>query len=81
MILKAQNEHNFKKNELILNQEARIEDITIGEDCWIGSNVTILKGVKICNNSVVGANSLVSKSIPPDEIWAGNPAKFIKKRI
>lgn len=75
------NEHNFKKNELILNQEARIEDITIGEDCWIGSNVTILRGVKIGNNSVVGANSLVNKSIPPDEIWAGNPAKFIKKRI
>lgn len=75
------NEHNFKKNDLISNQKARIEDITIGEDCWIGSNVTILRGVKIGNKSVIGANSLVNKNIPPDEIWAGNPAKFIKKRI
>jgi acetyltransferase-like isoleucine patch superfamily enzyme len=75
------NEHKFNKNDLISNQEARIEEITIGEDCWIGSNTTILRGVEICNNSVVGANSLVNKSIPANQIWGGNPARFLKKRI
>ena len=75
------NEHRFNKDDLISNQPARIEEITIGKDCWIGSNTTILRGVKIGNNSVIGANSLVNKNIPSDQIWAGNPCKFIKNRI
>jgi len=75
------NEHQFKKEFLIMSQEATIKDILIGEDCWIGSNVTILKGSTIGNGSIVGANSLVNKNIPTNEIWGGNPAKFLKKRI
>jgi acetyltransferase-like isoleucine patch superfamily enzyme len=72
--------HNFKVNELIMNQQAIIEDVTIGEDCWLGSGVRILKGVTIGNGSIVGAGSVVTKNIPPNEIWAGVPAVFIKRR-
>ena len=39
----------------------------------------ILKGVTIGENSVVGAGSVVTKDIPSGEVWAGNPAKFIRK--
>jgi acetyltransferase-like isoleucine patch superfamily enzyme len=53
--------------------------ILIKESVFIGANCTILKGVTIGENSVVGACSLVSKNIPDNEIWAGNPATFIKK--
>ena len=46
---------------------------------FIGSNVTILKGVTIGDEAVVGAGSIVTKDIPAGEIWAGNPARFIRK--
>jgi len=45
----------------------------------IGSSVTILCGVTIGNQAIVGAGSIVTRNIPGGEIWAGNPAKFIRK--
>ena len=48
------------------------------EGVFIGGHCTILKGVTIGMNSVVGSNSLVTKSIPNNEVWGGNPAKKIK---
>lgn len=55
------------------------ESVEIEDNVFIGAHTTILKGVKIGRNSIIGACSVVAKSIPPDEIWAGNPAKFISK--
>jgi acetyltransferase-like isoleucine patch superfamily enzyme len=52
--------------------------VLIGDNVFIGAHTTILKGVCIGKNSIVGACSVVTKNIPPNEIWAGNPAKFIK---
>ena len=52
--------------------------VTIEEGAFIGSHVTILKGVVIGKNSIVGSASVVTKSIPSNEIWGGNPARFIK---
>ena len=45
----------------------------------LGSGSTILCGIKIGEGALVGAGSVVTKDIPPYEIWAGNPAKFLKK--
>ncbi len=45
----------------------------------IGSSVTILGGITIGSDSLVGAGSVVTKDIPVNEIWAGNPPKFIRK--
>ncbi|WP_219931052.1 acyltransferase [Fibrobacter succinogenes] len=53
--------------------------VHIGDDVFIGAGSVILKGVSIGNRSIVGAGSVVTKNIPPDEIWAGNPAKFVRK--
>lgn len=55
--------------------------VVIEDNVFIGSSCTILKNVTIGRNSIVGAGSVVTKSIPADEIWAGNPARFIKKMI
>jgi acetyltransferase-like isoleucine patch superfamily enzyme len=53
--------------------------ITIENNVWLGVNVTVLKGVRIGTNSVIGANSVVTKDIPSNVIAAGNPCKVIKK--
>lgn len=54
------------------------KEVLIKENAFIGAHSIILKGVTIGKNSIVGAGSVVTKSIPDNEIWAGNPAKFIK---
>ena len=53
----------------------------IGENVWIGSHVRICKGVTIGDNSIVAANSVVTKSEPANCIVAGNPAKIVKTDI
>ncbi|MCW3082655.1 MAG: hexapeptide repeat-containing transferase [Bacteroidetes bacterium] len=53
----------------------------IGNDVWIGCNSTILRGVKIGDGAVIGANSLVNMDIPPYAIAVGSPAKIIKYRF
>ena len=55
--------------------------ITIGHDVWIGHRATILSGVKIGHGAVIGAGAMVTKSIPPYAIVAGNPAKLIRYRF
>ena len=54
-------------------------EIVIGENVWITSRVTILGGVHIGRNSVIGAGSVVTRDIPPDVFAAGNPATPIKR--
>lgn len=56
-------------------------DTVIGNDVWIGQNVTIMPGVIIGDGAIIAANSTVVKSIEPYAIYGGNPAKFIKKRF
>lgn len=53
--------------------------VRIKKGAWIGAGVFILKGVTIGERSVIAAGSVVTKDVPADEIWAGNPAKFIRK--
>ena len=53
--------------------------IKVESGASIGSSVTILCGVTIGKGALVGAGSVVTKDIPPYEIWAGNPAKFLRK--
>ena len=53
--------------------------VIIKDNAFIGAHSTILKGVTIGENAIIGACSVVTKNIPANEIWAGNPAKFIRK--
>ncbi|HQF55826.1 MAG TPA: acyltransferase [Fibrobacteria bacterium] len=55
------------------------KEVVIGRNAFVGAHSTILKGVRIGADSIVGACSVVTKDIPPGEIWAGNPAKFIRR--
>jgi len=55
------------------------EPIEIGDDCWLGANVTVLPGVKIGKGCTIGAGAVVSKDIPDYSVAVGVPAKVIKK--
>lgn len=54
--------------------------VVIEECAFIGARTIIIKPITIGKRAVVGAGSVVTKNIPDNEIWAGNPARFIKKR-
>lgn len=56
-------------------------DIVIGNDVWIGHNATFMPGVKIADGAIIGANATVTKNVGPYEVWAGNPAKLIRRRF
>lgn len=73
-------DHQIARGTKINLQPNETAPIKIGNDVWIASNVTVLKGVKISDGVIVAANSLVNESIPPYEIWAGTPARKIGER-
>lgn len=56
-------------------------DTLIGNDVWIGFESVIMLGIRIADGAVITSRSVVTKNIGPYEIWAGNPAKFIKRRF
>lgn len=56
-------------------------DTVIGNDVWIGQNVTFLPGVHVGDGCIIGASSVVARDIPPYCIAAGNPARVVKKRF
>lgn len=70
--------HSIHPEERNSRQEWALP-VTIGDNVWIGGSVTILPGVTIGNNVTIGAGSVVVKDVPDNELWAGNPARFIKK--
>lgn len=73
-------DHGTSGGELIRNQQNTVSPISIGCDCWIAANVTILKGSVIEDGAIIGAKSLVKGKIEKNSINVGIPAKCIKYR-
>jgi len=72
------------KNKFITHKftdKSKLFFVEIGNDVWIGCNVTILDGLKVGDGAVIGSNSLVTKNVAPYAIVAGIPAKNIKFRF
>jgi acetyltransferase-like isoleucine patch superfamily enzyme len=57
----------------------KVAPIRIGKGCWVGQNVIVMPGVVIGEMSIIGANSVITKSIPPRSIAVGSPARVIKR--
>jgi len=68
----------YDKNKHFINPE---RPITIGNKVWVGSHVKILKGVSINDGAIIGMNSLVTKNLKANTIYAGNPLREIKSDI
>ena len=64
-----------------INGKKRIEEVVIGDNVWIGINVTVLRGVHIGNGSVIAAGSVVTEDVPERCLVAGVPAKVKKEGI
>lgn len=73
--------HNFNDTEVnIKSQGVKQKGITIEDDCWIGSNVTILDGVTIGKGSVIGAGTLVAKDVPAGSVVIDKREKKLRSR-
>lgn len=67
-----------EKNVPIKSQKLKYGAIKINNNCWLGCKVILLANVEISEHSIVAAGAVVTKSMPPHIICAGNPAKIIK---
>ncbi len=79
----GRNDHIFDEPcRTIWNSPRGTDDLTIvNDDVWIGTSSTILAGVTIGQGAIIAAGSLLTRSVPPCEIWGGVPAKKIRDRF
>lgn len=77
----SDNQHGISRIDVPFKYQhlERIEPVKIGRGCWIGEHVVIMSGVTIGEMSVVGANSVVTRSIPARSIAVGSPARVIRR--
>ncbi len=68
--------HNL--NPIDRHKTGYAKSITIGNNVWIGGHCAIIGGIKIGDNSIIAAGSVVTKDVPENTVFAGNPAKKIK---
>ena len=72
--------HNFEAPERRIDEQGvSTQQVTIGDDIWIGANAVVLPGVTIGNHCVIAAGAVVTKDVPPHSLVAGVPAKIIKQ--
>ena len=62
------------------NKDWKMQRTKVCQGASIGANVTILPGITIGENALIGAGSVVTKNIPANTVWVGNPARFIKNK-
>ena len=77
----AENHVFSNSDESIKSQGVQQRGITIGNDCWIGSNVIILDGVSIGSHVVIGAGTLITKDVPDYSIVLDRRNRILRQRI
>ncbi|PKL00408.1 MAG: hypothetical protein CVV56_06720 [Tenericutes bacterium HGW-Tenericutes-1] len=74
--------HNFDRVDIPITYQGETrKQIIIEDDCWLGAGVKILAGVVVHRGSVIGAGSVVTKSVPPYSVVVGIPGKVIRLRV
>jgi acetyltransferase-like isoleucine patch superfamily enzyme len=74
------NDHKISGRDRVLGSGFVFKPIVIGDDVWLGRNVTVMPGCVIGEGAVVGANSFVNRDIPAFTIAVGSPVRFIRSR-
>lgn len=71
--------HSIDAEQRVTKKEkVKTQKVTIGDKVFVGAHCIILKGVTIGENSIIAAGSVVTKDVPANQIWGGNPAKYIR---
>lgn len=84
-LMTANHALRYQERNMTVNKDGSIHDrefakaITIGDNCWLASNVTVIGGVKIGDGCVIGAGSVVTKDIPDNSLAAGIPCRVIRE--
>ncbi|MCS6961639.1 MAG: acyltransferase [Deltaproteobacteria bacterium] len=73
--------HDLSDPVKTVTEKAKSSGVSIGNNVWIGAHTTVLDGVVIGENSVIGANSFVNRDIPSNVIAFGTPARVVRQRI
>jgi acetyltransferase-like isoleucine patch superfamily enzyme len=74
----------IRDQEQLMAERGELPDnspVLVGDDCWLGVNVVVSPGISIGQGAVVGANSVVTKDVPPYAVVAGVPARLISRRL
>lgn len=71
--------HAMRDEQLFVKQKWRTDKTGVALGCgvWVGAGAIILPGVTIGDNAIIGAGAIVTRSVPANEVWAGNPARKI----
>lgn len=81
MVSIRDHDHRFDRLDIpIREQGAACAPVWIGRDVWLGAKVTVVRGVKIGDHAIVGANAVVVDDIPPGAVAVGVPAKVVRMR-
>jgi len=80
-IYTSNHRYDIKGKDSIDQGYSSPKSVFLRKGCWLGANVIVLNGVTIGENSVIGAGSIVTKSIPSNVVAVGSPAKIVKKII
>lgn len=74
-------QHSFAARDVdIRNQPLRLDEVVIERDVWIGSNATVLPGVRIGRGSVIGAGAVITRDVAPMSVALGVPARVVRER-
>lgn len=79
-LIAGDHRYDIRGTEIKDSGVGRLGQIRIRKGAWIGAGSIILRGVSIGEGSILGAGSVLTRDLPSDEIWAGNPAKLLKRR-
>lgn len=80
MVSIRDHDHAFARIDVPYREQGKVvAPVRLGRNVWLGAKVTVLKGVTIGDNSVVGANAVVTRDIPPNSLAVGIPAKVVRQ--